>query len=97
MPQEKLLQAFNKLNEVHEFKVGDLVQWKPGLAYKHLPLVGTPAVVVSLHPGRVEPTQEAGSQFFEEPLDLTLGVLAREDEFQCYAHDSRRFEPYTGE
>lgn len=97
MAGEKLLQAFNKLNEVHEFKVGDLVQWKPGMSHKRLPLVGSPAVVVSLHPGRVDRAEETGTQFFEEPLDLTLGVLARGEEFICFAHDSRRFEPYTGE
>lgn len=94
MAGEKLLQAFNKLNEVHEFKVGDLVQWKPGLSNK---CIGSPAVVVSLHPGRVDCTSDNRSQFFEEPLDLTLGVLARGEEFICFAHDSRRFESYTGE
>lgn len=41
-------------------------------------------------------SQNAGSQYFHEPLDLRVGFLDDNSQFVTYFYDSRRFEKYSG-
>jgi hypothetical protein len=89
-------------NARHRFAVGDLVTWKPGLQNRRLPRPGQPAVVVSvLDPPVVDGEQESGSTYFNEPLDLVLGLFVDSGPARgallTWHFDSRRFCPWSAE
>lgn len=92
MSLKKGLEIFQRK---HEFKIGDLVEWKPGMAFKS---TTGPFIVVEVLP---EPVYgggySAGSPYFREPLDVILGTWAvgehGNDDFICFHMDSRRFQP----
>jgi hypothetical protein len=42
----------------------------------------------------LDDVEDAGSPFFQEPLDVVLGIIDRDGDFFCYHYDSRRFEPF---
>jgi len=81
----------------HEFKVGDLIQWKSGLRNKRFPAYGAPVIVVESHPGRVNTVGEPSSSYFSERLDLTIATIDGDGDgdFMFYTVDSARFEPFT--
>lgn len=88
------------LHRRHEFRPGDLVTWKPGLANKRIPRVGRPAVVVEVLPDLVlDAGKDAGDPYFREPLDIVLGVFIEQGrhrgDFITWHFDSRRFQPWT--
>ncbi|HMQ96590.1 MAG TPA: hypothetical protein PKC42_00620 [Candidatus Nanoperiomorbaceae bacterium] len=78
---------------------GLLATWKPGLKNRRFPRYGEPVVVVALlDPPIVNPDHESGSPYFQEPLDLLLGVVRGDDrEFLVYHADRRRFQPYEAD
>jgi hypothetical protein len=91
---DQLRRALAKLEERHEFKVGDLVKWKEGLATGKYPAEGTPAIVVGFNVGNIDDETNAGSPYYLTPRDLVLGVIV-EGTLLTYHNDARRFEPYT--
>ena len=87
--------ALETFRRKHEFKVGDLVEWKPGMAYK---AVEGPFIVVEVLPEPLcNDENGAGSPYFMEPLDLVLGLWVPDrdgiQDFVCLYMDSRRFQP----
>lgn len=78
-----------------DFKRGQLVRWKDGLQNRTRPAYGEPAIVWEVLP---EPlyaqTDESGSAYYREPLDIILGVVGPDDEFIQFHFDKRRFEPF---
>jgi hypothetical protein len=77
------------------FQPGDLVKWKPFLKNRRFPDYDRPAVVVELNPGRVWPIDEVGSARFQEPADLSLGIIDGDGDFEVYHYDGRRFTAWT--
>lgn len=78
-----------------ELEVGDPVRWKKGLANKKRPKADEPAVVVeTLYERRksFDPTLNANTQYFREPLDIKIAFVDKDGEFMIYHYDSRRFE-----
>ena len=90
--------AFKALKVPHNFQPGKFVRWKKGMKNRKLPAYGDLAIVVEVLPTPVYDRKSAGeseSPLFHEPLDLILGVFARNDEeFLLLHYDSRRFEPF---
>ena len=71
--RERLTEAFEKLNEKNTFKPGDIVDWKPGMRNK---VAYGPFVVVEVLDAPVFDSEDgSGSQYFREPLDITLGKV----------------------
>jgi hypothetical protein len=79
------------LDQSVNFKVGDLVTWKPALRNRYFPAEGAPAVVVGTTPARISAESDPVSPLFNEPLDLQLGVIDADGEFFVYYYDRRRF------
>ena len=95
MSIERLKQLQESMAVKHAFKPGDAVVWKRGLKNKKIPRDGDQVVVVAVLEQPVPDREEisAGSQYFNEPLDLQLGVFDSDGDFAVYHFDSRRFEP----
>jgi len=91
---EDLRKAVQVLNERHEFSVGDIVQWKPGLRIKKHPGEGSPAIVVEILDPPVKATEEVDNFAYNEDLDLKLGVFFDEDSFVTFLFPSARFMPW---
>ncbi|NJO18620.1 MAG: hypothetical protein HC877_23705 [Thioploca sp.] len=82
-------------DKVYDFKPGDLVIWKKGLKNRARPALNEPAIVVAvLEKPLIDNTKEVGSTYFNEPLDLVLGLLDEDGDFITFHYDHRRFEPY---
>ena len=97
-----LLARYRLLNERHRFKEGELVTWKPGLKNRRWPRYGCPAVILEvLATPRFDDDRDAGSPYFQEPLDLVLGLFPEDGpargELFAWHYDSRRFQPWTQE
>lgn len=88
---EALLRAYALLMTTHEFAVGDLVQWKPGMrSYGGLPY-GGPAVVTAVEPGRVSNRDDD-----HDPADVRV-MLVNEDAPLTVSKawlDARRLMPF---
>lgn len=109
--QATLALARDMLNEEpseKRFTIKDRVTWKWGMKNKMAPLAQQTAVVMAI---RDEPffddSQAASSAYFEEPLDVRVGVFTPEGIFRevwidgrrlCHVTDSRaRQAPGVGE
>ncbi len=77
-----------------EFKVEQLIEWKPDLKDKRFPQYGEPAVVLAV---LAEPVNETGddttSQYSCAVNDIIIGVKAPDGDFAHYYADSRRWQP----
>ena len=74
---------------------GRLAVWKRGLKNRRFPAYGAPAIVVEVREQPVTDTEhDSGVPYFQEPLDLLLGILHESGDFLVYHFDRRRFEPY---
>ncbi len=92
---EQLKTRHKSFTEKSQFSVGQIVKWKPNLKNRRRPRYNEPAVVVAiLDKPFFDSTDDAGTTYFHEPLDLGLGVLGQNGDFLCYYFDSRRFEPF---
>lgn len=100
-PQETATILSNRLEiftKSYEFKRGDLVRWKKGFQNKALPRENEPAIVIDVLQNPVMDNEEnGGSAYFQEPLNLILGVLDPDGDFLTFHFDKRRFEPYVVE
>lgn len=65
------------MKKCYEFKSGDLVVWKKGLKNKVRPALNEPAIVMDVltEPLKDENKTSSGTPYFNEPLDLVLGLL----------------------
>jgi hypothetical protein len=95
---QHLVVLLERLNNGRErsLRPGMLATWKPGLKNRRYPRYGEPVVVVALLDTPVnDPKYESGTPYFQEPLDLLLGIMRGEDhEFLVYHVDRRRFQPH---
>jgi hypothetical protein len=91
----KLRLAKDGFDKVYDFKPGDLVVWKKGLRNKARPAPDEPVIVMQIleSPLRDESKQDSGTPYFNEPLDLVLGLLDDDGDFVLFHYDKRRFEP----
>ena len=97
-----LLARYRLFHECHRFAPGDLVTWKPGLKNRRWPSHGRPAVVLTvLDPPVIDTEKDSGDPYFNEPLDLVLGLFVEggpiRGELMTWHFDSRRFQPWTQE
>ncbi|MGL6250561.1 MAG: hypothetical protein ACRC3F_06510 [Billgrantia desiderata] len=92
--QATLALARDMLNEepaVKRFTVKDRVTWKWGMKNKVAPLAQQTAVVMAIRPEPFfDKSQSASSAYFEEPLDVRLGVFTPEGIFREVWVDGRR-------
>jgi hypothetical protein len=88
--QEKLC------GEKHVFKMGQPVRWKKGLKNRRRPTYNEPAIVVKVLSEAVFDSKDEGAStpYFQEPLDILLGLLDEDDDLIVFHFDSRRFEPF---
>ncbi len=92
---ELLRKRYAEFSETYNFRPGDLVQWKQGLKNKKRPRYGQPAVVIELLKNPIYDTSEnPGSPYFREPLDIVLGLINESGNFVMYHYDKRRFKPF---
>ena len=90
----QLSAIYDSYMQRHEFKPGQIVEWKPGLRNKRLPDYGQPAVVQDVLAEPVINTAEpADSPYFREYLDLILGVLDGDGDLVFLHFDARRLQP----
>jgi hypothetical protein len=97
-----LRERYRLLKEVHHtLRPGMVVQWKTGLKNRRWPALGVPCIVVSVLPEPVCDTDEAGSTYFREPLDIVVGIFLdsgpARGEFLTFHGNSERFQPWPGE
>ena len=91
-----LKQLADRLDEDHAFVKGQFVAWKPGLKNRKFPDYGEPAIVTAVLLSPVfDPSETAGSPYFQEPLTIVIGNY-RADELLEFRVDGRRFEPVEG-
>jgi hypothetical protein len=92
----KLRLAREGFDKVYDFKSGDLVVWKKGLRNKARPSPTEPAIVMQIleAPLRDKDKQDSGTPYFNEPLDLVLGLIDDDGDFALFHYDKRRFEPF---
>jgi hypothetical protein len=91
----RLSAACTSFLEVNTFEVRQLVKWKNDLKNRKLPRVDQPAIVVRvLDSPVINSSDDSGSPYFLEELDVVLGVLSEDGTFLTFYYDSRRFEPY---
>ena len=85
-----------RMRRHHQFKKGELVQWKEGMKNRKTPAYGEPIIVVDVlkEPVYDCDSKNSASPFFYEPLTLVAGEIASNGEFLCFHYDGRRFEPY---
>ena len=76
--------------EREEFEVGDFVTLKDFCSLYKNPPPGCVAVVVALHPGATDESQPSGTPFYRAPLDVEIGFLDSDGDFQTSRMDGRR-------
>lgn len=91
---ERLTELAEIYNKDYEFKVGDIVRWKPFMKNRKSPPENTPAIVMEILEHPFSDESEVGSTYFREPLDIVLGTIHSDGEFLLYHFCSKRFEPY---
>lgn len=79
----------------HQFTVGQIVRWKPGMKNRKFPDLLEPAIVIQvLEKPITDSSLETGSPYFGEQLDLVLGMISDDGDFLTYYHAGARFEPF---
>lgn len=87
--------GYDSMQKTHDFKPGQFVQWKKGMQNKKFPRYGEPAIIWEvLSAPLFDKRQESASAYFQEPLDIILGIVTEEDELVSFYYDKRRFEPF---
>lgn len=80
-------------SQIQEFKKGDIVVWKDGLKNRTVPYYEQPVIVVDvLKEPVISLTDESGTPYFREPLNLIIGLIDEDNEFHCFHLDKRRFQ-----
>lgn len=92
-----LTDRFRAMQPEHQFKPGDLVQWRGGLKNCKRPAYGQPAVVLGLLPGAMaDESSCSGRGYYGESADLRVGFTDAEGDFMSFGASSQRMEPYSG-
>lgn len=81
-----------------QFKVGDLITWKPGMRSHKWPVAGEPVVVTMILDQTVYETVDKnhGTPYWREPMDIKIGWIDPEGgEFLEFHADSRRYLLWT--
>ena len=90
-----LKKCSNALNTKQLFKIGDFVQWKPNLKNRAMPDYNEPMIVVDLIDEPIFDEEEGPSSvYYNEPLDIILGMIDEDDEFITFFYDSRRIQKF---
>lgn len=89
-----LIQRAELFHRRYEFRPGDIVQFKPGLANGDVTSI---FIVMRILPEPIfDAKADSSSADFRAPLDIVLGRLSSaKDYFLEFHYDSRRFEPYV--
>jgi hypothetical protein len=92
-----LAELAERLDQYNAFSKGQFVAWKPGLKNRKFPDYGEPAIVTAVLPAPLFDPSETGaaSPYFQEPLNLVIGVFCDDDLLE-FRVDGRRFEPIAG-
>lgn len=91
-PLKDLFDGFVSKNE---YRAGEIVKWKNNLKNRRKPKYLEPAIVIEHIKDNPSLNSAAeGSSLYREPLDLVLGLVDEEGDFDIYYFDSRRFESY---
>lgn len=78
------------------FNVGDIVKWKPNFRNRELPEYDEPLIILEILETPILDKEEGpSSTYFNEPLDMIVGMIAEEGEFITFYYDSRRFEHFN--
>lgn len=89
-----LNETYFLFNISHNFSVGHIARWKKGLKNRKFPSYDEPVIVVQVLTEPIfDGTEESGSSYFRERLDIVLGVINPDGDFLLFHYDSRRFEP----
>ena len=97
-----LRERYHQLKQVrHTLTEGMVVKWKSGLKNRRAPAYGKPAIVSSVLDTPAFDTNESGSTYFREPLDIVVGFFLDErdhrGEFIVFHFDLSRFQPFFAE
>ena len=92
-----LTDRFRAMQPQHQFKAGDLVQWREGLKNCKSPAYGHPAVVIEVLEGKKhDDAGNTGSGYYDELADLRISFMDGDGDFMSYGASSQRMEPYSG-
>jgi len=77
-----------------DLQVGDIVYWKPGLTNRRYPRPGTAGIVTRIFPVPIkdESKSEAGSPYFNESLNVCVGIIDNDGDFVEFTYDGQRLE-----
>ena len=97
-----LRERYRQLKQVrHDLQPGMIITWKPGLKNRRWPREDAPAVVIERLDAPVYDTDETGSTYFREPLDMIVGLFLdsgeHRGEFLVFHANSQRYQPWPGE
>ncbi len=90
---------YESMSKQHGFSEGMIVRWKKGLMNRKRPRDNEPAIVCKVLGAPIFDNADntASTPYFQEPLDISIGLLGPDLEFFVFYVDSRRFEPYPDE
>ena len=93
--KENLMQIATLMDEKHIFTKGQIIKWKSGLKNTKFPQYGEPVIVRKVMdiPLRSS-TEETGSPYFCDQLNIIIGTLDDEGDFFEFHADGRRYEPF---
>lgn len=73
---QELKKSYEAYISNESLSTGDIVSWKTGMRNRTLPNYRQPAIVIEkLQYPIFDESQNAGSQYFHEPLDLRVGFF----------------------
>ena len=92
--RKMLKELVDRIDQHNVFSKGQFVRWKPGLKNRKVPEYDEPAIVIGvLLPPILDPSEiAAASPYFQEPLNLVIGLF-HDDDLLEFRVDGRRFEP----
>jgi hypothetical protein len=91
----QLKNAYASFEMQHTFSPGQLIKWKPYQRTTRRPEYDEPVIVVQvLSEPYYDDSEDAGSPWFRQPLNLVIGLIDSVGDFLLYHVDGRRFEPY---
>ena len=90
MSKKDLQAAYDKFNEKHTFSPGDFVEWKPGMKNRSK---GGLFIVSEVLAVPIRSSEETGSNYFSDMVDLSLACLDSDGDYTEFMFDSRRIQP----
>ena len=88
-----LIEYSNNLNQSETFQVGDFVIWKDGLKNRKIPAYNEPCIIIEvLDPPIIDEEETNSSPYFQEKLDVKIGLIYEEKSLFSFYMDSSRFK-----